>query len=337
MSDSRVEETRKSLERVQHFDTALLPQVDQLGAQLNFQEAVAPAQRIIGLFAQFPAQYIGDLPDNQIDVLRTNADSFYSVLTEIMNFDTKQNDVFGRRTTMIDSLRGQYHNFFTSLHPLISYGASRLRDYSALEKDARAAMQAATDRADAIAAELEEHRAAAERILEDVRKTAAEQGVSQQALYFKDESKEHNDEANQWRRYTIGLSIALGVYAFLSIFLHKIPWLTPTNTYEAVQLGLSKVLIFAVMAYMLFLSARNFLSHKHNAIVNRHRQNALLTFKALVDAAGQEEKRDIVLTYAAACIFAPQETGYTKGGAQTDLPTNIFQAVPKMVASGGGH
>ncbi len=100
-------------------------------------------------------------------------------------------------------------------------------------------------------------------------------------------------------------------------------------------MALSKLLIFAVLAYMLLLCARNFLAHKHNSIVNKHRQNALLTFKALADAASKEDQRDVVLTYAAACIFSPQETGYTKsGGAQLELPTNIIQAIPR-IASGG--
>jgi hypothetical protein len=84
---------------------------------------------------------------------------------------------------------------------------------------------------------------------------------------------------------------------------------------------------------MLLLFSRNYLAHKHNSIVNKHRQNALLTFKAIVDAAGTEERRDVILTYAAACIFSPQETGYTKPstGGQSELPLNIIQAIPKMV------
>ena len=44
---------------------------------------------------------------------------------------------------------------------------------------------------------------------------------------------------------------------------------------------------------------------------NRHRQNALLTYRALVAAAGEHETEDIVLAHAAVCIFAPQETGYS--------------------------
>ena len=196
-------------------------------------------------------------------------------------------------------------------------------------------MQAAQDRAGEIAKALEVQQEEAQRILAEVRKTAAEQGVSQQASYFKEESQAHDEDAEKWQRRTIFLSIGLAAFAAISITLHKIPWLSPQNTYDTIQIGISKILVFAVIAYMLFLSARNFLSHKHNSIVNRHRQNALLTFKALTDAAGEGEKRDIVLTYAAACIFAPQETGYTKGGHQTDMPTSLIQAIPKLSSSGG--
>ena len=86
---------------------------------------------------------------------------------------------------------------------------------------------------------------------------------------------------------------------------------------------------------MLFLCARNFLSHKHNAIVNKHRQNALLTFNALVDAAKSEDRRDVVLTYAASCIFSPQDTGYAKssGGVSAEAPLNLIQAMPRLEQS----
>jgi hypothetical protein len=62
---------------------------------------------------------------------------------------------------------------------------------------------------------------------------------------------------------------------------------------------------------MLYLCAKNFISHKHNAIINRHRQNALLTYTALVEAAGDTPNREVILVQAAACIFSPQGTGYT--------------------------
>lgn len=130
-------------------------------------------------------------------------------------------------------------------------------------------------------------------------------------------------------------AVGLGIFAVLSLFIHKWEWLglIPNTNYDTIQLALSKTLIFGVIAYMLLLCARNFLAHTHNAIVNKHRQNALLTFTALADAAQDTANQDIVLTHAAACIFSPQETGYTKQAS--NVPSSAAQTVvrtlPRMI------
>lgn len=90
--------------------------------------------------------------------------------------------------------------------------------------------------------------------------------------------------------------------------------------YADVQLGVSKVLTFGVLSFLTYLFAKNFLNHKHNAIVNKHRQNALATYRALVEAAGSPNVADVVLTHASACIFSPQSTGYA-GGKTVDGAT----------------
>jgi hypothetical protein len=337
MADTQLDRTRNSLERIQSFDVSTLPRASDLGARLNFEEAVEPAARLVNLFRQFPIQFLGELPPNQQVTLQQQADSLFNIFDQILKFDPSQTpDSFVVRNSLIANLKGQYQPSFDALFALISYGSSRLRDFAALEREARAAVQSAADSAAQLTAELEKNKQQAERILEDVRNVAAETGVSQQAIYFQQDSNEHDQQADTWQTRTIWLAVALGIYAAISATFHKLPWLEPKSTYDAFQLGLSKVLIFVVIAYMLLLSARNFLAHKHNAIVNRHRQNALLTFNALVDAAKAEDRKDIVLTYAAACIFSPQETGYTKAGSgQPELPASIIQALPKAAAGGG--
>ncbi|QIG50973.1 hypothetical protein G5V57_26530 [Nordella sp. HKS 07] len=330
-----LERAKKSLERIQKFDTATLPREAQLGQDANFNEAVEPANRVTNLFRQFPIEFLPELPTNHLQQLGNQADSFYNLLSQIETFNLKEPDAYNKRNQLIETIRGQYEQYFVSLHPLISYGASRQRDFSAIERDFRASIQRSEDAAGESMQKLQGVQQDAQRILDEVRKVAAEQGVSQQASYFQAESASHEADGAIWRNRTIGVAGGLALYAVASIFLHKVSWLTPVSTYEAAQLALSKLLIFAVLAYVLLLCARNFLSHKHNAIVNKHRQNALLTFNALVNAAGSDDRRDVILTYAAACIFAPQDTGYSKvGGTQMELPASIIQAIPRL--AGGG-
>lgn len=336
MAESKLAEAEQSLTRIQNFDTGALPRQAALGSEINFLDAVAPADRIVALFRQIPIQYLNELPDNAVDLIRSTADATYSLFQQIEGFDPKETDSFARRTALIDNIKAQYVPLFSQLSPLIAFTSSRLRDFGALEREARAAVQAAKDRADEATKQLEAQQVAATKILDEVRRVAAEQGVSQQAVYFQTEGTTHNAEARRWQWITIYVAIGLGVYAIISATFHKWIWLAPAGPYEAFQLGLSKVLIFGVIAYMLLLSARNFLAHKHNAIVNRHRYNALLTFTALADAAKGPESRDIVLTHAAGCIFAPQDTGYTKGQTQPESVANVIQSLPRALTQSSG-
>ncbi|HRB21250.1 MAG TPA: hypothetical protein PLB54_05990, partial [Nitrosomonas sp.] len=143
-----------------------------------------------------------------------------------------------------------------------------------------------------------------------IRSVAAEQGVSQQAIYFKHEAEDQENLAEKWLKTTYRLAFSVGFFAVLSLFMHKIEWIRPDDPSEMFQLISSKILIFAVLGYLLLMAARNYATHKHNAIVNRHRQNALLTYRKLVEAASNEVTEDIVLAHAASCIFSPQETGF---------------------------
>jgi len=71
---------------------------------------------------------------------------------------------------------------------------------------------------------------------------------------------------------------------------------------------------------MLILASKTFLSHKHNAIVNRHRQNALMTFNALAAATKEDAAKDVILTHARGCIFCLKRLAMQKGKRARKLP-----------------
>lgn len=178
--------------------------------------------------------------------------------------------------------------------------------------------------------EIAQQQTEAARILEAVRKTAAERGVSQEAFYFKGEADEHQTAAETWRKYTVRMSIAVGAFGVATLFIHKIPFLSPADSFETAQLIAGKLIVFFVLIYMLSICAKNFLSNRHNEIVNRHRQNALMTYKSLVDAGGTTEARDVILNHAAASVYQLHETGFTKsvdGGGTTS--SSIIGLLPK--------
>jgi hypothetical protein len=309
--DALREEARKSLERIQQFDTSKLPQTERLGADLTFQSAVEPADRLVRLYNQISLTVLSDLPTTNLEQLKNKANEDFNRFSGISGFQSNQGSPQSARDSLVQELVNAYQPAFSTLHPLISYSASKSTDFKRLESEARAAVQAIQDRVGELMQQLQDDKTSAAQVLDEIRKVAAEQGVSQQAVHFATEATSHSSDSLWWLKVTAGTAGCLLVWAFLCLFLSKWEFLKPSNAYESVQLVVSKTMIFGVLSFAVYLSAKNFLTHKHNAIVNKHRQNALVTYRALVEAAGEKANGDIVLTQAAACIFSPQPTGYS--------------------------
>ncbi|MCR9096306.1 MAG: hypothetical protein NXI30_18930 [bacterium] len=309
------EEARASLIRIQQFDPESLPRENVLGSSFHFRDAVAPARRLIELYERLAPSALDDLPLQQLQQIRDQANQDYQRIDEILEFDPKEANATALHQQCVNNLIGAYQPTFALLHPFISYSLHKTADFNRLEGEARATLQAIRDQADEITQALEKDKVAAEQVLQDVRKVAAERGVTQQAIYFQESADKHDERSDEWQTRTVRVAMGLGLYAFATLFFHKWEWLAPTDTYQAIQMAVSKILVFATISYMLYLCAKNMLSHKHNAIVDRHRQNALMTYKAIVEAAGETPNREVILVQAAACIFGPQGTGYAQDSA----------------------
>jgi len=303
-TEDLLQEATDSLERIQQFDASSLPRESELGSELHFVEAVDPAEQLIELYKRLSVAALQDFPDQTLTIIKDNANNNYQLFTQALEFKAAQQNPQNAQNGIINSIKNAYQPAFQALHPFISYSLHRAADFQRLDTQARATLQSVKDKAEKFGGSMEVHENNAKQIL-----------------------------AETWRSRTTKLAIGLGTYSVLSLFVHKIPGLDPSDTYQSIQLVTSKVLIFGVIAYMLSLSAKNFLSHKHNAILNKHRQNALLTFKALTDAAKEEENRDLVLNHASSCIFSPQETGYIKASSVQPANTNtsLVGLLPKTV------
>lgn len=306
-----LESCREALERVQTFDPKSLGREDDLGRHMNFADAILPADQVIAVYKRIPMSALVDFTDTQLNAILVQANSDYNVFKEILDFNAASNEAVSTRTSILNNIKPRRDQLFDQLWQYVAYGVARAADTTVLETQARATIQGIKDDAAKLIEQLNSSQSEAEGALAAIRAVASEQGVSQQAIYFKDEASSQELLAHKWLSYTYRFASALGAFAILSLFLHKIEWLRPVNNADMFQLVTSKVLIFTVLGYMLILAARNYATHKHNAVVNRHRQNALLTYRALVAAAEGGGTQDIVLAHAASCIFSPQETGFS--------------------------
>lgn len=337
MEPTQLEQTISSIERMQNFDPHTLERRAELGS-MNFYDAVEPAQKLVSLYRRLSISVLSDFPNDILGALKNQADADFNRLSQILDFKLEQSDPANVRNTLINQVNGAYDATFRSIWQYIAYGVSKITDTQRLESEARGVLQSIRDQAGKTADQIKENADQAQTALDEIRRVAAEQGVSQQAIYFKTEAEDHAGEAEKWYGKTIYASIYLGGFALLSIGAAYIPALQPTSNIQAVQIVSSKLLIFGVLAYWLGLCAKNYLSHKHNQVINRHRENALKTFQALAEGAGNPDNKDIVLTHASQCIFSAQDTGYIKQGSGGDAGSSIrsvIEVLPKALGKEG--
>ncbi len=279
--------------------------------------------RGIEAFASLPLDQIERLSPKRISHLDVASQGFLHVLRPA--FDSRHsgdNVSEARLADILRSLRAWESDFYDS----ILENAAMLRTLNESGNEWQAKMDEEADAfriviAQKLAAAEEIHRRI-EALREDIAKTASTQKVSSQSDHFLDESSEHNAVAKSWLMQSYVLFGAILAFAILSLFAQRWIISDKSNVYEWIHLGISKAFFFSILVYALFAAIRSFNASIHNSVVNKHRSNALSTYTTIAEAVRDLDKRDIILTKAAECIFDPQPTGFTKeSGSESSSPT----------------
>ena len=106
-------------------------------------------------------------------------------------------------------------------------------------------------------------------------------------------------------------------------------------TAAVVQQTVARVLIVSLLYASVVWFARNFFACRHKYTVNRHRRNAMQTFRAFVEGTQDPATSDFILRQAAACGFAPQQSGYLKDESLS-IPAPASQIID-VVKQGGSQ
>ena len=168
------------------------------------------------------------------------------------------------------------------------------------------------------------------------KEAAAIVGVGQHASYFDDEASGHTKVSFRWLVLTVFLALAAAVYSLWSFRQSvsmagegAVAW-WPHLTYLT-----SRLVVLSVIFFGIGWSARNYRAHKHNEIVNRHRQNALRTFETFARAADDKDTKDAVLLQATKSIFEAQSSGYLVGEPEKIPSSTVIEVLRKAMSKEG--
>jgi len=252
------------------------------------------------------------------------------VLREIKEFDPK-NDAKDRNE-LLDRLDESFTNFLVHIRPIISFysNSDKADDSSRILEEAKSILEYMKSSSVEMTKEKSSAIENAKKMLNELKDISAESGITKYSSVFADEARENKSIATKW---LIGASI-LGVISIVVAYF--VLQLRPTDsiptTFEIVQYTLTKVIIFTILSYLLVLFVKNYNANRHNYIVNKHRQNALLTFSTFVNSAKDVDTKNAVLLQATQSIFTNQVSGYLKNECDSENP-NKFIEIIKNVSS----
>lgn len=336
------------------LDAATLERRLELGSQLYFERAPQIVTTLQHLLRSVNDKQSHLVPDRIWEENAQQLVKFSEITDEIARFNPQQVSPVDQRNQLESDLQIQYYCVFSNLSlaatvtiiasESLSHG-DRFKKIELEINDRFNSLATRTERDLSTATEqmqLDLQKATLEGteaaksiniLLEETRNSAAEVISTREAKHFQLATEDFEKSAKRWLKVTISGVLVLFIMATISLYVSSVGLYDDLKAASIAQIGLSKLLLFGIVGYVTSQAAKNFFAAKHNEAVNKHRQNAILAYRALVEATGSPEHRDIVLTHAAAAVFAPQDTAFIKGqGGGTELPATFINSVTKAVA-----
>lgn len=328
---------RKLLDGLAAIVPENLARADVLGKELSFEAGVPYFRRVLKLFTDLAKTNLESVPYQLLNTLNGQAQDAVNLFNEIRNFSLRgQSNPVVVRDQLLNKARDAYDTYYLQLMPVTTYLIRMGTDFEALEASAREQFVKMTqesgklqERQSTITKEMEE-------TLEKVRRAAAEVGVAQHAIHFREGATRHYKAGRLWLGATVilaALAVGYSLYSFRQGFE-----LEPEGSvvwWPHLRYLVQRLLVLSIIFFGVALSSKNYRAEKHDEIVNKHRQNALNTFETFAKAAADKDTKDAVLLQATKSIFEAQSSGYLSGESE-QLPSNLIIEVLRKASAGRG-
>lgn len=248
-----------------------------------------------------------------------------AMISAVKNFkignSSNVNSEFSSIRNQIEAIKNK---IFTEIFPIIS----SLNVYQSInDTESKSLSDEFEDIAKSARESLDEIKA----IKEASRKAVSEIGVGAYEAIFQTESKNNENTARQW--LWASAVICLAILSVGLWFYNAVGVTDNTQNNQAQNLILIKeffvkILILTTLFYALNFCSKNYKAYKHNAIINKHRENALKTFQTFIKSAGDDEQtKNAILLEVTRTIFSNQNTGYNPGENDAEAPAKIIEII----------
>jgi hypothetical protein len=327
------EALRTRLDALAEIEPQSLVRADILGKDLSFEPGLPYFRRTLDLFRRLSDINLDGIPFEVLNSLTSVTQEASELLQRIQTFTVQSNpqNPGAARDQLINQVRDRWGVYYQAITPVLAYAGRQGVDLDSLERETRGTLALVKDIATETRAESQKILTEMQGALDRVRQAAAEAGVAQHAIHFKQEAEAHRKHTYWWLGFAAvfgAATIAYGLYSFGSELHSSI---TKSSTGSLLILAFSRFIVISVLSYGVIFCARNYAASQHNFVVNRHRQNALSTFETFVKAASDPSTKDAVLIEATQSIFSPQTTGYLSDEAVPQQAGQIIEIVRRLM------
>ncbi len=301
------EQLQEKLDDLAKITPESLVRKGDLGKSLNFSDGVKHFELTLKLFSDLKETNLDDIPFQTLGTLLSITTDTINNFGEIITFEPKdQANPAEVRDNLIRRVEEQYLNQFNQISPILAYSFRKGIDFKSIINEARTTVSNIKEEAKMI----DSSRKEVEDALKQVKRATAEVGVVEHSIIFKNEADSHKKKGYYWLGATIALAILTVIFGFWIVSYH-IDKIVEMTTAQAIQVGISKIIILAVLYFGIVWSGRIYKAEQHNYVVNQHRHNALTTFEIFVKATEDVQTKNAVLIQATHSIFSPQHSGFT--------------------------
>jgi hypothetical protein len=301
-----------------------------LGVELSFSAARFQLESVLRLIAQLARVELESLPPRLLQTANTALAQLRSRLQQFAEFSIVQNAnaLLSERNGRLNAFIQQADVFTEQIAPVLSYAASQRMDEEYAGVTAELASKSLELTQYALSAQQTDNKL--KELLQIGQQAVQQLGVSRHAVYFSAEAELHDKASKRWLLFTSILGLFTAAFAYqtyvkASSFLHDTT--VVLDGPRALQLALAKFIGFSILFSVTLWCGRVYKAHRHNYIINRHRQNALSSFEAFAESSTDPQTKNAVLLQATQSIFAPQATGFGHSDGEMQNPAQMIELI----------
>ena len=299
---------KEQLRELVALDAKALARTTDLSPDINFKAAVPHFEEMLDVCKQLSERDLSRLTHDQLSTMSSAFDQLSSLIKQVQEFTLNQNTPGDVCKAIVASIADAYDGVMNPLLLPLAFTATQATDYAKIEREAKGYHATMQQEAEELSSFISSARTEAERALAAVKEQAAEAGVSTNAQIFVGVAKQHEAASGKWLKATVVMAVATFVAALAALitaFLYQ-----PTDVAATIQYVVAKLLVISTLSFGVLWCARNYRSERHNETLNRHRANALMTFRAFVEGSGDDRIKDAILLQAAQAAFLGRPTGF---------------------------